>query len=437
MLRKFITGRFSQQEQQQQEGAVAEPPSKPAAAPAAPAPAAPAPSGDRGANPLESPQLEAGFDSAFPVEDGEDNTPAPPPERKPAPAKPAPAAAPAKPAAGAKLAPAAPPAADPYALPKEVAESKDLKQVREFAYGQNKRAKALEAEKAALQTKFDEISATVPKTEAERAALANKVETFQKQVESYEERIRLTDFKQSDKYKNEFEKPYVEAFTKAVEGFGQCQLHYTDKESGEEMTRAGTQTDLVYLMNLPEAKQEEEIAKHFPNNRLYVTKLVDKANEKRKSTIAEEANYKEKWKTIESENTARRATESTQIQEAWSAVNKDLAEKHPEFSPRDGDAEGNKLLESELKTADLFFTDARQKLSVKDRVILDATMRNRFAAHKRLVRDVAAKDATIAELNATIAELRGSTPGAPKAVGGESKGGEESEGAVSSFDKKF
>jgi uncharacterized coiled-coil protein SlyX len=436
MLRKFITGRFSQQEQQQQEGAVAEPPSKPAAAPAAPAPAAPAPSGDRGANPLESPQLEAGFDSAFPVEDGEDNTPAPPPERKPAPAKPAPAAAPAKPAAGAKLAPAAPPAADPYALPKEVAESKDLKQVREFAYGQNKRAKALEAEKAALQTKFDEISATVPKTEAERAALAKKVETFQKQVESYEERIRLTDFKQSEKYKTEFEKPYVKAFQKAVADIEKCPLTYKDAENNDQ-TRQGTSSDLGYLLNLERRAARVEAQKHFPEDWQDIMAHYDKVVPLREASIESEANYKANWKTIEQENATKRATETTQIQEAWSAVNKDLAEKHPEFSPRDGDAEGNKLLESELKTADLFFTDARQKLSVKDRVILDATMRNRFAAHKRLVRDVAAKDATIAELNATIAELRGSTPGAPKAVGGESKGGEESEGAVSSFDKKF
>jgi len=436
MLRKFITGRFSQQEQQQQEGAVAEPPSKPAAAPAAPAPAAPAPSGDRGANPLESPQLEAGFDSAFPVEDGEDNTPAPPPERKPAPAKPAPAAAPAKPAAGAKLAPAAPPAADPYALPKEVAESKDLKQVREFAYGQNKRAKALEAEKAALQTKFDEISATVPKTEAERAALAKKVETFQKQVESYEERIRLTDFKQSEKYKTEFEKPYVKAFQKAVADIEKCPLTYKDAENNDQ-TRQGTSSDLGYLLNLERRAARVEAQKHFPEDWQDIMAHYDKVVPLREASIESEANYKANWKTIEQENATKRATETTQIQEAWSAVNKDLAEKHPEFSPRDGDAEGNKLIESELKTADLFFTDARQKLSVKDRVILDATMRNRFAAHKRLVRDVAAKDATIAELNATIAELRGSTPGAPKAVGGESKGGEESEGAVSSFDKKF
>ena len=423
MLRKFITGRFSQQEQQQQEGAVAEPPSKPAAAPAAPAPAAPAPSGDRGANPLESPQLEAGFDSAFPVEDGEDNTPAP-------------AAAPAKPAAGAKLAPAAPPAADPYALPKEVAESKDLKQVREFAYGQNKRAKALEAEKAALQTKFDEISATVPKTEAERAALAKKVETFQKQVESYEERIRLTDFKQSEKYKTEFEKPYVKAFQKAVADIEKCPLTYKDAENNDQ-TRQGTSSDLGYLLNLERRAARVEAQKHFPEDWQDIMAHYDKVVPLREASIESEANYKANWKTIEQENATKRATETTQIQEAWSAVNKDLAEKHPEFSPRDGDAEGNKLLESELKTADLFFTDARQKLSVKDRVILDATMRNRFAAHKRLVRDVAAKDATIAELNATIAELRGSTPGAPKAVGGESKGGEESEGAVSSFDKKF
>ena len=433
MLRKFIVGRFSQQEQQHQAGAVADPPPAPAAA----APAAPAAPVARDATPIESPQLESSFDNSFPEADGEDTTPKPAPERKPAaaaPAKPAPAA---KPAAGAKPA-AAPPAADPYALPKEVAESKDLKQVREFAYGQNKRAKALEAEKAALQIKFDEISAAVPKTQAERDALAKKVTDYQKQVESYEERTRLLDFKQSDKYKNEFEKPYVEAFTKAVEGLGQCQLHYTDKETGEVVTRAGTQTDLVYLMNLPEAKQEEEIAKHFPNNRGYVTKLVVKANERRQAAITEEANYKEKWKTIEADNATRRATESTQIVEAWNAVNKDLTEKNPAFAPRDGDAEGNKLLETDLKVADMFFTDARAKLSVKDRVILDATMRQRYAAHNRLVRDVAAKDATIAELNATIAELRGSTPsGAGKPVSPEAGAVTESEGAESAFDKKF
>jgi hypothetical protein len=308
--------------------------------------------------------------------------------------------------------------------------------VREFAYVQYNLAKALEAEKSAIQTKLDEISATVPKTEAERAALAKKVETFQKQVESYEERIRLTDFKQSEKYKTEFEKPYVKAFQKAVADIEKCPLTYKDAENNDQ-TRQGTSSDLGYLLNLERRAARVEAQKHFPEDWQDIMAHYDKVVPLREASIESEANYKANWKTIEQENATKRATETTQIQEAWSAVNKDLAEKHPEFSPRDGDAEGNKLLESELKTADLFFTDARQKLSVKDRVILDATMRNRFAAHKRLVRDVAAKDATIAELNATIAELRGSTPGAPKAVGGESKGGEESEGAVSSFDKKF
>jgi hypothetical protein len=408
----------------------------PPAAPAAPAPPAPpSPTQDRTNSPVESPQLESSFDSQFPDADGEDTSPPPAPERRTArPSKPA-EKTPEKPAA-APAAPAAAKPADEFALPSEVAESKDLKRVRDFAYGQNKAAKTLEKEKVALTSKLAEIEQTVPKTVAERDALALKIKDFEKRTNDYEERMRFIDFKQSDFYKNDLEKPYISAFNKAATDIAKCPLKYMDGEV--EQTRQGTSNDLAYLVGLDRRSARIEAQKHFPDDWQDIMAHYDKVVPLREKMVEEETNYKTKWKQIEQDKTAARATEESQFKEAWGKVNEDLASKNPEFKHRENDTEGNALLDKGFSLADLFFSDNRTKLSFKDRVVLDAHVRNRVAAYPRMERDLKSKDAKIAQLETDIAELRGSRPGAPRPAGTEAPESEEdSDGAESAFSKRF
>lgn len=157
----------------------------------------------------------------------------------------------------------------------------------------------------------------------------------------------------------------------------------------------------------------------------------------RTAALKAEQGYKENWKTIEQDNVARRATHEKQVEEAWDKVNQEIAEKNPEFAPRDEDNEGNEMLTTGFKLADMFFSDQRDQLSLDKKVLLDAHVRNRVAAYPRLVRDLKAMRAENEELKKDIAELRGSPPGKPGAESPETPPTEESEGAEAAFVKKF
>lgn len=432
------------------EEALLAPPSPTPSPSPSPAPSpSPSPAPDGGASREEGSSLESAFDSKFPAGDGDEpSTPATIPyERKAKPAAEAPKPAPAKPtpAANGKAAATAP-VKDEFALPQEIAESKDMKRVRDFAYGQNKTAKTLEREKLALETKLREIEATVPKTIAERDALATKIKDFEQRTASYEERMRLIDFKQSDKYKTEFEKPYVEAFNEAAVDIAKCPLTFDDPagaidpetQAVKKITRQGTSSDLAYLIGLDRRNARVEAQKHFPDDWQDIMAHYDKVVPLRKGAIKAEAEYKEKWKSIEQETTARRASENSQVSEAWNKVNEELTSKNPHFAPREDDTDGNAMLEKGFNLADLFFSDNREKLSLKDRVILDANVRNRVAAHPRLVRDLAAKDTEIAQLKKDLEELRGSRPGAPRHQGGEHIETPDDSGDINvRFNKRF
>lgn len=387
----------------------------------------PSPAPDAGASREEGSSVESSFAATFPMGDGEEpSTPATIQyERKAKPAtEPPKAPAPAKPAAAPAKAAVAAPVKDEFALPQEIAESKDMKRVRDFAYGQNKTNKTLEREKLALETKLKQIEATVPKTVAERDALAAKIKDFETRTANYEERLRLTDFRQSDKYKTEFEEPYFKAFNKAEDYITKCPLIYDggiDEATGEvkKLTRQGSSGDFAHLIGLDRRNARVEAKKHFPDDWEDIMAHYDSVVPLREKAIEAEREYKDKWKSIEQESAVRRATEESQSTEAWNKVNEDLSTNNPHFAPREDDPDGNAMLEKGFTIADLFFSDAREELSFKDRTILDGNVRNRVAAHDRMVRDLGVKDAEIARLTKDLEELRGSAPGAPKHQGGE------------------
>jgi hypothetical protein len=435
--------------------APAAPPPAPVAAPAAPAPAPASPLAAPAAprsSPLESPELENSFDSAFSPEDGEiEGGPSGEarPTRKPAPAPTARPAEPPKPPVATpkgQKPPVAPTQPDPDALPPEVGESKDLKRVRDFAYQQNKTAKALEKEKTELAARLAQLEAVIPKNEADRKALADRSAAMEKQITDYEDRLRFTDYKQSHEYQTEYLQPYTKAFAKGVDAFGKCQLVYddptgkVDEATGAvaKITRQGTNDDLAYLLTLDRPTARREAKKHFPEDWEEVMDHYKTIVPIREKVTEAEKFYKEKGKQIEQEQSARRAQEETQVEEVWNKVNEELETKNPDLKPEEGDVEGSKIFEKANDLTDLFFSEERDKLSVKDRVLMDAHARLRMRTQPLLKHQNGLLKAKIAQLESDLAEIRGSKPGAPKPNSAEPQPtGDDDNGAIAAFDRRM
>lgn len=416
--------------------ATADPPVAPTTPPPTAAPSAETP-------PAAPTDLESNFDKAFeeaaePVKPPETPPATPPkgkegerpkPEAKPAPAKPEPKPKPE----------------DAEPLPKEITESRDIKQLREYGARQYKTAKTLEKEKLALETRLQELEQVVPKTQSEKTALAKKLADYEKRIADYEERIQLVDFRQSDRYRNDFEKPYVTAYNAGVTDIKQCQVEYestTEKEDDgvtpKKFVRPGTERDLQWILGLDRVMARREAKKYFPEDWENVMDNYNAIVPLRDKILAEEKNLQSRWKQIQEEETAQRTAAETQRGELWQTINDQLIAKNLFFAERKDDTEGNAILRKGYELADAFFSDERLKLSPEKQIKFDALVRNMVGAYPRLVRDWRKANAEVEQLKAQIAELRGSKPGEPKPSGGETPpAGDESKTVAERFDEKL
>lgn len=426
-------------------------------APVAPAPAAPTPSpapaapagGDGGGSPSATDAFEKQFDLDQPSGPA---TPAPA-APSPAPAPPKPGAAPAKPAAAAKPAPApAKPGAAPSPAPTEfdevegvqVPRFKSDKDFRGWGLGGYKKAKQLEADMQALQTKYTELEQLVPRTKAEKEQLATKLATIEKQHNELQEELKYQNYQRSDDYKKNYEKPYHDAIARAHQEIAEFTVTEEDRSQqpdgeGKYPTKERQATpadfDEIYGMKLGPATKlaskkfgPEALATvmgHYNTIRGLAQKALGALNE-----------WKAKGAEREKELATQRVQTAQQVETLWTQVNADIKSKNPDlFDERKDNKEWNENLAKGTAMADAYFADKSQ-MPLPQRVVFDAQVRNRIAAFPALVGHVRKLEAELAQAQKDIAELRGSGPGAPQVETPTPPAG-DSEGAMAEFDKKM
>lgn len=427
-------------------------------APVAPAPAAPTPSpspapaapsgGDGG-----SPSAQDAFDKQFDLGSSpEPATPAPTaPSPAPAPSKPA--AAPAKPAAAAKPAPApAKPSAPAPAAPTEfdevegvqVPRFKSDKDFRGWGLGGYKKAKQLETDMQALQTRYSELEQLVPRTKAEKEQLATKLATIEKQHNELQEELKYQNYQRSDDYKNNYEKPYHDAIALAhrdITEFTVTEEDRTQQPDGDgkypTKERQATPGDFDEVYGLKLGPATKLAAKKFgPEAAATVMdhyKAIRGLGQKALSALNE---WKAKGAEREKEMATQRVQTAQQVETLWTQVNADIKAKNPDlFDQRKDNKDWNENLAKGTAMADAYFSD-RSNMPMQQRVVFDAQVRNRIAAFPALVGHVRKLEADLAQAHKDIAELRGSGPGIPQ-VESPTPPAEGSDGAMAEFDKKM
>jgi hypothetical protein len=94
----------------------------------------------------------------------------------------------------------------------------------------------------------------------------------------------------------------------------------------------------------------------------------------------------------------------------WKQVNGDISSKFPDWlNPKEGDDEGNRLLETASKQADMAFSD-NNGLSLEDTVKLHALIRSRAAAFPRSAHLNSKLQARVKELEGELEKFRTSEP---------------------------
>lgn len=284
---------------------------------------------------------------------------------------------------------------------------KNPKELRDAYHRVKGRVKDLEKELAEAKSG--------PVKDDERKTLTEQVSQLQQKLNEANQVLQMAAFEQTDEYKEKFEKPFIDAWSSGVE-----QVKMLDITDDKGNTRKGVPEDFEFIMREVDDQRAANLAAEmFGPNSFYV--LAARRDIQRIHKSRTEALNQHRGSFADRLKSEREAMEKTQQEqeqnrtqaaEAFRSTIKAGVEKFPQyFSPVEGDAKGNELLQKGFERADLvFFGD--DKLSREERIALHASIRNKAGAFNRLAYQTKQKDERIKELEKELAEFRGSIPGA-------------------------
>lgn len=308
------------------------------------------------------------------------------------------------------------PAKDPVKEPVKAEVPKDERKIGE---GPKALREQLEKVSGELKTKTDAIAAMekrIADADAkgkDTTVLTERLATLEKQLEERTSELRAAKQEVTPEFVEKYDKPLNTAYTRAVNTFKQLEVSETDG-AGEKRTRAATEDDLKALFHMPYNKMIPMVKAAFGDSSEVVVRQIEKLHElaeNRKTAYDEE---KAQWGEREKMRVAERSKHEEFVNKTWAQVNKDIAEKHPEwYQPDPEDAEDSKLLQEGYALVDA------EPATMEKKIVHDANVRNRAAAFSRMVYRVQKRDARIAELEAQVAEMKASDPGDVHRKGGD------------------
>lgn len=304
-----------------------------------------------------------------------------------------------------------------------------------------------------LQQQIEEFQ---KKASTEVEPVTKKLQAAEKRLEELESEIKYVNYQKSAEFRDKYEKPYQEAWAKAISDLAELSV------PGEDGPRQATQADLLQIANLPLGEARKLAREMFGDSADDVMAhrriIRDLSEAQRQALDTARKSAGEREKQIAEQSQAAHA----QTIKLWQGANDELAKKYPHwFSPKEGDNDGNTLLNKGFALADLHFIGikdltpeqvemlparfqeaikTRGDLTIQDRVALDALIRNKVASHDRLALRLKSANAKIAELEGELAEFKKSEPPGGKAGEGGGKTGtspmEEADAELERIDRQ-
>jgi len=295
-----------------------------------------------------------------------------------------------------------------------------------------------EPELSKLKAKLQKLESQKPEADA---AITEELTNIKKERDALAERIRFIDYQAHPEFKEKYEKPYQDAWKRAISDLSEISIR--DPETGTE--RTATAQDLMEICNMPlgEARRAArelfgDAADDIMTHRRVIRELSEAQNKALEDAKTNSGEHQKKL-------AAQRQIEHQETLKLWKSANESLAQKYPKwFAPDESDPEGNTLLESGFALADLHFIGPKDltpeqiemlppmfrdplksegTLKGPARVALDALIRNKVASHGRIIRKLKLANTRIKELEESLAQYEKSEPPAGRGGEGSSRTG--------------
>lgn len=238
---------------------------------------------------------------------------------------------------------------------------------------------------------------------------------LEKRNHELEQHMRFVDYSKSQEFVDKYQKPYEEAWAKAITGLKGLKVQFTDQSTQEVVARDLTPQDIAALANMEPHAARLEIKNRFPEDiaevRGYVDRIRDLADAQNKA-LEEQRTKGGDWQKQQHEK-------AQAVQEAnhklWHQFSKEAQEKLAVLRPVEGDDERNMKLEKATafvqkalasKANDPNLTDEQRAEVIKQHV----SVRNRAIAYSVLVHENKALKAQLAEKEAALKAFEESAP---------------------------
>jgi len=310
-----------------------------------------------------------------------------------------------------------------------------------------------ETERDTFKAELEKLKTAQPTEHPEIKTLNEQLEALRKEKTHLEEEFRYVKYEKSPEYAEKFVKPYNEAWNRGRQMI--ARLKTTDAE-GNSVAATAEQFDRlmeVYLQD-PESAATQLEQMFGPRAALITPHMleVEKAAIAGTNAVAE---YRKSGAEREKQWQESSAKVQKEVAQHWQESIKPEAVPDqwkpyvlPKGTDKDGnpiDKEGDDLLAKGLATFDKAAQEnvndprmtSEQRKAAMGRA---AAIRNKAAAFPRLIRDLKAREAEIAELKKSLESFQKSEPGAGEGKGGEKKGqgpaADTMEGALGALDRK-
>lgn len=270
-----------------------------------------------------------------------------------------------------------------------------------------------------LETKLAEYEKNIGETQKQ---YEERVAAAEKRATELEQEIEFVNFSKSQKFQNEYAKPYQEAWTKAVGDFSQLMVKVqtgTD-EMGEPtyQTRKAGAEDLLALANMPLSEMDDAAERMFGKSAPRVIRHVEKVRELSEKQSEALANAHKNGSERQKQREKEKSDFEAQRNSKWTEVNKGLLAKYPKlFGPVEDDPEHNEMLKKSYERVDRLFAPKEETKykSVEEAIQAHATIRAEAASFRPTARKLKLANARIAELESELKQYQDSEPPAGSA----------------------
>jgi len=276
---------------------------------------------------------------------------------------------------------------------------------REHMKANNDRREAAEAKVKELETRLS-TAQPAPEVDALTQTLASKDKTIQE----LHEKLGSLSFTESPEFKTKYVEPFNRAYSFATSRLKNVQVANADGTVRPATAQDFTRVYQTASNNVGEAaKLATEI---FGDSANWVMSRVDELQRMQYEHDTAREGERAAWETQNKEKAAKQSQMTEYRLKAANQIHQDMLKRQPEIYGEDPqDPEGTELLKKGYQTADAYFVH-RGTLTPQQEIVAMMKVRNDAAALPLALHRLNKKNDEIANLQATIAELRGSEPGA-------------------------